>query len=184
MKTRTLLATAVAGTLAFGLSGAEAATPTLDGARTKTVTLKATGAPQTNDADYASLEDSNRLNCKMPRCARVDFVWKPAKGVSGNVAFKATWAVPVADIDLYVGAVGKDGSVSELGSCGATAGTQEQVYLPSSAFKAGKKYAMIVDFYRTAATEVTATATMPGTNAIKKSVPAEIDSLQSTNCGL
>ena len=186
MRTRLVLTAATVAALGLTLSGAQAAVPTLDGKNVKVLTLKGVGAPQSNDPDFVTgaAGGPERVACQPPRCARLDFVYKPAKGVKGDVAFEAKWTTPVADIDLYVAEIAKDGSATQLGTCGTFGGTSEKIFLDSSNFKSGKKYAMIIDFYRTANETVTATATMPGTNTLKTTVPAAVNDLQSVNCGL
>lgn len=187
MKTRLLTAATLAGALALTLTGAEAATPTLDGKKVKVLTLKATASAQDHDSDFVTGSaglDPERVACTPPRCARLDFVYKPAKGVAGNILFEAKWTVPAEDMDLYVAEIDKYGDATELASCGASAGTSEKVFVDRSLLKAGHKYAMIVDFYRTANESVTATATMPATNTVKTTAPAQIDNVQKINCGI
>ncbi len=190
MKVRLIAAAAVVVGLAAPMSGAQAATATLDGKKVKVLTLKAVGAPQAHDDSLVTgaLGGPERVECVAPRCARLDFLYKPAKGVKGNVAFDVKWSNPTADIDLYVAEIGKSGP-TQLAACGATLGTTERIYLSAANFKAGKKYAVIADFYRTANEAVTATVTMPGVENTKKSVPAMVagpveDNLLPLNCGL
>lgn len=186
MKTRLITATVLAGALAASVSGAQAASPVLDGKKTKVITLKAVGAAQDHDPDFVtgSLGGPERVECTMPRCARLDFTYKPAKGVTGDVMFEAKWTSPSSDIDLYVAALDKKGNPTQLATCGTFGGTSEKVFLDASNFKAGNKYAVIVDFYRTANENVTATATMPSSTSIPKTVPAPVDDTQAVNCGL
>jgi hypothetical protein len=186
MRTRVLLVAAAAVTLGLTLTSANAAPPTLDGKKVKTVTLTAVGPQQDHDSDFVTgfAGGPARVDCTAPRCARKDFIYKPAKGVKGDVMFEAKWTLPAADIDLYVAEVAKDGSPSELAHCGAAAGTSEKIFVDSSSLKSGKRYAIILDFYRTANESVTATATMPGTNSTKTTAPAAVDSNQPVNCGL
>ena len=188
MRTRLLAAAAIVGALTLSLSGAEAAgTPVLDGKKVKTITLSALGVAQDNDAALVTGSvpghDPARVECAMPRCARMDFIYKPAKGVKGDVAFQVAWNIPGEDMDLYVAEIAKDGSPTELASCGATAGMGEKLFLDSSTFTSGKRYAIIVDFYRTANDAIKASVTMPGTNSVKTTAPAATDPLK-VNCGL
>ena len=183
MKARLVLAPVLAAGLVLGMAGAEAGPKNLDGKKVKTLTWTATGAPQANDADLVALSGPDRVECAPPRCAKFPFKFLPAKGVKASgLMFQATWTLPVADIDLYVAEIGKDGSFSDIGHCGTFAGNTEKVYLPRSAFKPGKWYAVIVDFYRTANEVVTASVTFPGTNSIKQTAPEAIDSVQPVNC--
>lgn len=186
MKTRLVTATALVGAVAaFAGSASAAPAPVLDGKKTKVLTLKATGAAQSNDTSLVTGSaglDGERVECAPPRCARMDFTYKPAKGVKGDVMFEATWTNPASDVDLYVAALDKSGFPTQIGSCGSSIGTSEKVFLDASSFKSGKKYALIVDFYRTANEAVTATATMPGTNTIGTTVPAAADDALLLNC--
>jgi hypothetical protein len=185
MKTRLVLVPTLVAGLALSLTHAQAAaTKTLDGKKVKSITWQAPTTPQANDADLVSLDGPDRVECEAPRCAKFPFVFAPAKGVTASgLIFTATWTIPVEDVDLYVAAVGKDGSYSDIGHCGTFAGTTEKVFLPRSAFKPGKKYAVIVDFYRTASDTVTAKVEFPGTNTIKATMPAAVDDVQPFNCG-
>ena len=187
MKTRLVTAATIAGALALSLSGAQAATPTLDGKKVKTLSASFTPAPQDNDAAAATDQApgaAERVACAAPRCGRVPFVYKPAKGVKGGVSFKISWSLPGEDMDLYVAEIAKDGSASLIASCGASAGTSEQLLVDSSAFKSGKTYALVADFYRATGRSVTATVSLPGAVNNKSTAPAAIDDVLPTNCGL
>jgi hypothetical protein len=189
MKIRVLAAVGVAGALALSHSGAQAAAvPVLDGKKTKKLSVTFTPAPQAHDSDFFtdSLKaNADRTNCTAPRCGWLPFVFKPAKGVKGGVAFTLTWSAPGEDMDLYVVEVAKDGtSGGQLADCGAAAGSSERIQLSSSDFKPGKKYALLADFYRSTGGKVTATVAFPGTTPIKSTVPGPLDSVQSVNCGL
>lgn len=187
MKLRLLTAAALVGALAFSVAGAEAGTAVLDGKKVKTLTMVSTPTAQDNDADFVTGQTGGpeRVACAAPRCARLPFVFKPAKGVKGNLAFTIQWSLPVEDYDLYVAEIAKDGSASQIETCGTFAGTSEKVELSSDTFKSGKTYALIVDFYRvTGAQKVTSTVSFPGSAGIKSTVPAQVDDLQTTNCGL
>jgi hypothetical protein len=188
MLTRLVLVPALVAGLALSLTGAEAAsTKTLDGKKVKTITWTATAGAEEHDADLVTgqLGGPERVECEAPRCAKFPFVFAPAKGVKAKgLMFTATWTVPVQDMDFYVAAVAKDGSYSQIATCGTFAGTSEKIYLDRSALKPGKKYAVVVDFYRTLSDTVTAKVEFPGTNTIKQSVPAAIDDVQPVNCGL
>lgn len=191
MISRLVLAATVAAGLALSTTGAQAATPVLDGKKTKVLTLKAVAGLQTHDADLpsADLEFPDRLNCGKATCATLDFIYKPAKGVKPvGLAFEASWSTPVGtDVDLYVGAVDKYGEATEVdgGHCGAAYGTHERIYLDKTNFKPGKKYRVVAYFYRTVNETVTTKVTFNGANAIPTTVPAEADELvYPINCGL
>ena len=187
MRKRLVLVPVLAAALAVSLT-AQAATKTLDGKKTKSLSWTVVGSPQTNDPslvlDQAPGADTERVHCKPPRCAILPFTYAPAKGVKAkSIAFQAAWTTPVADIDLYVAAVDKYGDLTELGHCGAGVGTSEKVWLEAAAFKPGKKYAVVVDFYRTANETVKVTAVFNGADTRKEVIPAAIDELAGQNCG-
>ena len=181
-----LAAVGAASGLALSVSGAHAATPVLDGKKVTVLKAETTAATQDNETalkdDVAGVE---RVSCAMPKCSRLPFVFKPAKGVKGNVAFTVTWTLPVEDYDLYVAEIDKDGTASQIATCGATVGTSERVELPSDTFKPGKTYALITyNFRSTGQQKVTSTVSFPGSAGIKATVPAAADSLVNANCGL
>lgn len=186
MNVRLVLAAAVAGGLAASLSGAEAATPTLDGKKVKTLTASYTPSVQSHDADLVTsiAGGPERVECVAPRCARLTFRYAPAKGVKGDVFFKTTWSAAVEDMDLYVAEIDKKGFATEIAHCGASVGTQEQIVLPSTTFKPGKTYALITDFYRAGGQKVTSTVSFPGTGPVKATIPADADTFANANCGL
>jgi hypothetical protein len=164
--------------------GASAAPKTLDGKKIKTLTLSASGGLQDHDdsnvTDLPHVLDTlpDRADCKAPRCAKLPFVYKPAKGVKGDVMFAITWSNPLTDYDLYVAEVDRDGTTTSVGAfhCGGTGGTSEKVFVPRGTFKAGKTYAMVVDFYRSVNDTVHGTVTM-GPSTVSHPVPAQADGL-------
>jgi len=187
MQARLVLAPVLAMGLVLSLSHAEAATKTLDGKKVKSLTWSASAGLQPNDADLVTGQVSGgaRTDCAPPRCAKFPFVFAPAKGVTATgLAFQASWTIPVEDVDLYVAAIAKDGSYSEIAHCAAGAGTSEKLYLQRSELKPGKKYAVVVDFYRTLQDTVTAKVDFPGTNTIATTAPAAADGAEPVNCGL
>lgn len=180
MKARLVLVPVLAGALAVMTTGAGAATPkTLDGKKVKKLTLVASGGTQDHDETNVTeaLDAPDRADCAPPRCAKLPFVWKPAKGVKGDVMFTITWSNPATDYDLYVAEVARDGSTSTLDgqSCGGTGGTSEKVFVTKDKFKPGKTYAMVVDFYRSVNDTVNGTVEMGVPSTIKHPVPDQYD---------
>lgn len=165
MKTRVLVCSAMAAGLFAGVSGAEAAPKTLDGTKTKKLTLTANGGAQDNDGwtayDAVAIADEGVANqlpaplkrveaeqCTPPTCAVLEFVYRPAKGVKGGLMFTANWTNPASDIDLYVVQIDKKGGRTEVGSCGGFGSASEKVYLAPNELKAGRKYALVMLFFR------------------------------------
>jgi hypothetical protein len=185
MRSRLVLAPLLAAGLVLTMSSADAATKTLDGKKIKTLTLTASGGLQDHDDSLATdlphvLDDSSpdSADCKAPRCAKLPFVYKPAKGVKGDVMFAITWSNPLSDYDLYVAEVDRDGTTTSVGKfhCGGTGGTSEKVFVPKGTFKIGKTYAMVVDFYRSVNDSVRGTVTM-GPSTAKHPVPDDAEGL-------
>lgn len=186
MRHRLVLSAAVLAAAAVAAPAAFAGTApaTLDGRKVKKLTLTATTTAQSNDAALVTdeVDGTDRMACSAPRCAVLPFVYKPAKGVKGDVMFTLTWGTPGSDFDLYVVSIDKNGDRSQLAQCGGSAGQSEKVFLPSDSFKPGKTYGLLADFYRTPGEQVTGTVEMPGTNTIKTTVPAAADELALVNC--
>ena len=147
---------------------AHAATPTLDGKKTKTLTFSAASTPQDNDANLVADQGgpnapgsnprpSDYARCHAPRCLTWSFVYKPAKGVKrGPFSAKLSWTAPVEDYDLYI----LDAKYGDVGHCGASAGTAE--YVSVDAPVPGHKYLVVVDEYRAIPDTVHVTVSFPG----------------------
>lgn len=166
MRTRLVLVPAVLAGLVLSLSGAEAATKTLDGKKVTSLTITANGGAQDNDAwlayDLVGIADEDVANAlpgqvhrvqpgdctKPPLCANLEFVYKPAKGIKGGLMFTTTWANPASDIDISVVQYEKDGSRTTVGSCGGFGSSSEKIYLAPSELKSGRKYALVIQFFR------------------------------------
>jgi hypothetical protein len=174
MRARTPLVVAAAAAVLAAVP-AHAATPTLDGKKTKVLTFKSASSPQTNDSDLVTdfadpagipARPDDYAKCPKTRCLSWTFVYKPAKHVKrGPFSVKIGWTVPVEDFDLYV----IDTKYGEVGHCGASAGTSEYVLvdLPIP----GHKYMVVVDQYRAGPDTVTATVSFPAV-AAKPAAPA------------
>jgi hypothetical protein len=179
MRNRLVLVPVLVAGLALGLTNAQAATKTLDGKKVKTLTLTAAGGTQDHDETNVTevLDAPDRADCESPRCAKLTFIWKPAKGVKGDVLFSITWSNPLSDYDLYVAEVAKDGTTTTLAdqSCGGTGGTSEKVFVTKDKFKAGRTYAMVVDFYRSVNDTVKGTVQMGVKSTLKHPVPDQYD---------
>jgi hypothetical protein len=179
MRPRHLVALATAAlAAATSVPSHAAGITTLDGKRVRKIVRTASGGLQDNDADNASTAAANRADCAMPRCYRLDFVYKPAAGVKGNVLFKITWTNPASDFDLYV-ATDKRG---ELAHCGGAGGLGEQLVLSGRTLKPGKRYTLVADFFRSVNDTVTATVEFPTSTAAGTTVPEAADTILPTNC--
>jgi surface antigen len=178
MKARLILAPVLAGALALMTTGASAAPKTLDGKKVKKLTMTVSGGLQDNDSANVTevLTTPDRADCAPPRCARLPFVYKPAKGVKGDVMFTITWSNPLTDYDLYVAEIARDGSAAtvEGQQCASSGGTSEKVFVTKDKLKPGKTYAMVVDFFRSANDTVKGTVEM-GPSTLKHTVPDQYD---------
>lgn len=159
-----------------------AGTPTLDGKKVKKLTGKASGGLQDNDSDNVTEAAStpNRADCAMPRCYRLDFIWNPAKGVTGNVLFKIDWTSPASDFDLYVA----DAKKGQVASCGGVGGTGEAIVLRGKSLKVGRKYTLVADFFRSVNDTVTATVEFPTKAVTGTTVPTDAEAVVPINCAL
>jgi hypothetical protein len=190
MRKRLVLTAAAFAALALAVPAALASSgpAVLDGKKITKLTLTAAATAQSNDAALVTdlADGTDRMACQSPRCAVLPFVYKPAKGVKGDVAFSLTWGTPGSDFDLYVVSIDKHGDRTQLASCGASAGQSEKIFLTADNFKAGKTYGLLADFYRTPGETVTGTVQMPGTNTTSTSFPAAVEDASGfkVNCGL
>lgn len=184
MKVRLATATVLMGLLAVSTAGAQAATPVLDGKKVKVLTLTASGGTQDHDTDMVTdlAKDPtgpspDRTQCAAPRCGKLRFTYKPAKGVKGDLMFTLNWTNQASDMDLYVAEVAKDGSLSDIGHCGGVGGTSEKVFLPASSLKSGKSYVLVADFFRSVNDTVTGKVQIGAPSTVKTTVPAQVDGL-------
>ena len=182
MRARLVLAPVLAAGLLLATAGAQAATPTLDGKKTTKLTFTADGGVQSNDAwtvyDLATEGDAGDLlpeqvrrvdpkDCKAPLCAVHEFVYKPAKGIKGGVMVTTAWTNPLSDADISFMQVEKNGSRAEISSCGFTGQPHEKMYVDAGALKPGKKYAVVVMFFRSVQETFTTTAEINVPSTIK-----------------
>jgi len=178
MRYRGILAVTAAAAL-MATVPAHAATPTLDGKKTKVLTYKDNvTAPQDNDKDIASSGD--RTNCAPPRCARFTFLYKPAKHVkAGPFSARISWTFPVEDYDLYV----VQDNAGDVGHCGAGAGVSEVVVISNPV--PGHRYTIVIDHYRALPDTVTATVSFPAKDKVATTVPGNVDgAFEPINCAI
>lgn len=199
MRTRLVIASLLAGSLALMTAGADAATKTMDGRKIKKLTITASGGVQDNDpwlvTDAIAQVDPGAasglpaqlqrpgLGCKMPACARIDFVYKPAKGIKGGLMMTAAWTNPASDIDLYAAEKQKDGTWTEVAHCASTGTASEKVYLAPADLRPGRTYALVAQFFRSLNETVTGTVeiNVPSTIKSTASLPGVGDAL-GVNC--
>ena len=180
MKLRLITGLALVGALFLSVSGAQAATPTMDGKKLKVINWTAKGGLQDN---AATSED--REYCEKT-CGKQAFVYKPAKGAKGGLMFTATWSKQVSDIDLIVAERGKNNTMTIVGACQGTGKTSEKVYLAPNQLKTGRTYVMIMYYFRSINETFTGKIEMGVPNSIKMTVPAKVDDngVSPINCAL
>jgi hypothetical protein len=167
MRARTTIVLAAAAAVLAALP-AQAATPTLDGKKTKVLTFKGTATPQDNDGNIVADQGgpnapgsnprpADYAKCSAARCLTWSFVYKPAKGVKrGPFSVKLSWTIPGQDYDLYI----LDAKYGDVGHCGATVGQAE--YVNVDAPVPGHKYLVVVDEFRALPDTVSVTVSFPG----------------------
>jgi hypothetical protein len=118
------------------------------------------------------------VSCAPPRCYKKSFVFKPAKGVKGDIVVKAKWTTPGSDYDLYLYPE-KAAETGYLAACGGSASTGEVMVVPSSALKYGKTYVLVVNFQQAVNDKVTGSLKFPGTFTSKVAPAYQVDDAQS-----
>jgi hypothetical protein len=181
VKLRLVTALALVGALFLSVSGAQAATPVLDGKVKKKLEITAKGGLQDNTSTMLIGEE--REYCTK-HCARLPFVYKPAKGIKGGLMFTATWSNPASDIDLTVVEAGPKGAWTEVGSCNGAGNMMEKVYIPPASLRAGKTYAMIMFYFRSVNETFKGKVEINVPSTIKPTVPAKVDEVALVNCTL
>lgn len=181
MKLRLAIAAALAAGLALSVSGAQAATPVMDGKRVKTLTMK--NAPGTKQHQEAFLSyDATTCRDKV-LCPKLTFLYNPARGAKGGLMFTTTWTNPASDIDISVVQYDRRGNGTVVGSCGGFGNTTEKVYLSSRELKKGTKYALVVHMFRAVEEKSIISKVQMGVRStVKTTVPDDADF--AINCTL
>ncbi len=184
MKTRLVTAAVLAGALAASVSGASAATPTLDGTKTKVLEVTGMGGVQDHDENLVALDSPDVVNCTPAECSVITFVYKPGKGVQGDLMMSAAWTNPASDMDLYFAEVNKDGSRTEIGHCASAGGPSEKFFVGAADLKSGKTYAVVTSYFRSLNETVNTKVEIAVPNSTKTTVPAAADEFAAVNCTL
>ena len=185
MKFRLITAAALAGGLLLSISGAEAAAPVMDGKRVKTINLKANGGLQSYDKESATLNGPEAVDCKPPRCTRVPFVYKPAKGVKGGLMFSISWSNPASDFDLYVASVDAKGRNTEIASCAFMGTRSSKTYVAASTLRSGRTYVAVIGHFRSINDVATGKVELTPKNSVPTTIPAKADdAVAPMNCQL
>jgi hypothetical protein len=183
MRFRLTTALALAGALLLSVSGAEAATPTLDGKKLKVLKVSKTSGVEEHDVDLTGT-GPDPIDCGPPRCVRLPFVYRPAKGIKGGLMLTATWRTPGTDIDLFLGEVGKNGRATVVAQCANSGPPSEKVYAPPSVLRSGRTYVMVIDFFRAINEPMSAKVEINVPNTIPSTMPARTEDVRKINCSL
>jgi hypothetical protein len=161
MRTRALLALSSALMLALATQ-ASAKVETLDGKKTKKV-VSITQTRQ-NAATVGDPTDAQVAGCRNGiDCNRLDFVYKPAKGVKGDITVFAQWYFAgTTDVDIYLLAGSK-----VLGRCGGEMGNERHFDVAAKALKPGTRYTAVAWYSHSTSEGLTLEVDMP-----TKTVPA------------
>ena len=159
MRTRALLA--VASALLVGAASQASATKidTLDGKKVKkVVSITQTRQTTKDNLTVGDPTDAQVLSCQQGiTCNKLDFIYKPAKGVNGDITVYSYWYfLMTTDVDIYL----TDGKTL-LGRCGGEQGNVRHFDVPASALKSGKKYTAIAWFSHSSGEGLTLEVDMP-----------------------
>jgi hypothetical protein len=182
MSFRFLAAAALAGGLLLSVSGAEAAPPVIDGKKVTSIPLKANGGLQSNDTE-SPLASTEAVDCKPPRCTKVPFQYKPAKGVKGGLMFSIAWENPASDFDLYVAEVDSKGRNTEIASCSFMGTRSAKAYVAQSQLRTGRTYVAVIGHFRSINDVATGKVQLTQTNSVPTTIPAKAEVLPF-NCQL
>lgn len=185
MKVRLITAITLAAALLLGMSGAQAGPPTMDGKKVKVLTLHKDAGTQDHDQEFASTTPTDYSQCSPDsKCAKLSFVYKPAKGTPGGLMITAAWGKPVlTDFDLYAYEMDKRGNGTDVGHCGGSGGNSEKVYLDRGLLHSGKTYMVVVNFFRSVQDAVDLKVEIGVPSSVKTIAPAATDTLH-VNCTL
>jgi hypothetical protein len=155
MRIRTLIAVSSA-LLVAAATQASAKIDTLDGKKVKkvvSITQTRQGAATVGDPD-----ESKIATCRQGiDCNRLDFIYKPAKGVKGDITVFAQWYFAgTTDVDIYLLGAGKI-----LGKCGGEMGNERHFDVSAKALKPGKVYTAIAWFSHSSGEGLTLEVDMP-----------------------
>lgn len=178
--------TAAAGLVALslvavtGTSAGAAPTPVLDGKKLKTLRVVQEAPPGVAAVDPTPEQVAK---CEPPACARITFVYKPAKGVKDplTVSERNFWA-GLGDEDLYL----MQGT-TVVASCTGTMSNKRYLSVPQSALKPGTTYTAVMYYSHEIGESTSMDVHLPG---VKAPGPVEVDPFKpfpeysTTMCGV
>lgn len=152
-----LVALAAIWALALAGAPASAGPDVLDGKR-KTKVASIVEIPTATFVTASDPTDAQVLGCTANvQCGKLDFLYKPARGVKGDLTVMATWFYPtVTDVDLYLVGAGKI-----LARCASTLGNRRFAQLKAASLKPGRTYTIVAFYAHSVGETLTIQASMP-----------------------
>lgn len=176
---RALPLIAVAAVVALAAPQASAGATVLDGR--KVTNLK---TQQESPTDAVGVQDPSAadvVKCDFPRCGRIDFVYKPAKGVTAPLSVRhKQFYIGTTDTDLYL----LDGK-TVVASCTGYVSNARYLQVPASKLKPGTTYTAVMYFSHSSGETVRMDVDLPGKEARPAQNVDQADPFQSslTMCG-
>jgi len=170
--------------LAAGLAALVAAipaqadfTPVLDGKKIKRVVLK---EDATRGAIAADPTDAQVVACKPKlECGRLEFIYKPARGVTADLGVSVHWFYPFAsDVDLYL-LQGK----KVVARCASMSGNTRRFVVPRSSLRPGGRYTAVMFYSHSFGEKSNMVVSLPALPAgSANQVPPNLDDTQIISC--
>lgn len=179
MKRTPLAAALVVGAVALVAPHAVAGPPVLDGK--KVINLK---VQQESPTDAVGVQDPSTADvaaCDIPRCGRIDFVYRPAKGVTAALSVRhKQFYIGTTDTDLYL----LDGQ-TVVASCTGYVSNARYLQVPASKLKPGRTYTAVMYFSHSTGETVRMDVDLPAQPSRAAQNVDQADPFQSslTMCG-
>ena len=162
-----------------GASSAAAPPPVLDGKKVKN--LKVVQESPTDAVGVADPAPADVAACQAPRCARVDFVYKPAKGVKAPLSVHhKQFYVATTDTDLYL----MQGT-QVVAACTGMVSNARYVQVEAAKLKPGSTYSAIMYYSHSTGETTTMNVDLPGVASRDAQYvdPADVFQTSLTMCG-
>jgi hypothetical protein len=173
---RSTLAAAALAALMAALPSHADFTPVLDGKKLKRVVLKEDAARGFLAADPTPAQVTG---CKpTAECGRLDFVYKPARGVTSDLGVSVHWFYPVAsDVDLYLLQGRK-----VVASCASMTGNTRRFVVPRKALRLGGRYTAVMFYSHSFGEKSNMVVSLPAEPVPAPEVPPNLDNTQIVSC--
>ena len=176
---RRSLLVAAAAALALAAPHASAGDPVLDGKKVKN--LNVTQEAPTDAVGVADPSSADVAKCAPPRCARVTFVYKPAKGVKAPVSVShKQFYIASTDTDLYL----LQGS-TVVAACTGIVSNARYLQVAPEALKPGTTYTAVMYYSHSTGETTRMDVNMPGIapRAAQYVDPNDVFQTSLTMCG-